>query len=417
MMSRDLGPSLAEVTSLTESCGISHPVPLADIDLLEPPSGLIGAPLAHAHDDARSEASEALEIVLEYGLARFPLPNQADITQMVVEAAALADSSLLGYVQSRTGEPGQMLTSVAGMSPFNSSPRNDPNGFNIRAAVTQGALTLANVERRSRRIRQLCELVSRSFDTTVTATAMSGEFHDVAAAAPRRRLVIALQGDLEVSETKLGTSVIAGSQMRIVDELASVRTLPGDFGLVIDIPVPTRDFLIAVAIRKAGYFPRLRGDMPFEIDRPVTGHGLDGQTDVANILNQQAAQLFDDMTMTQAVSWWRGNALPVVRPQPWIVDLPADPSRWPRVSFRGALPAGFQALKHAPPGFIRLAAASHWFDCPDHLGQLMETLVRGDTLYIDPDGSSDCPNGDPYCVHRSVEALALLGLVDLTIEG
>ncbi|MCO5311841.1 MAG: hypothetical protein M9952_02770 [Microthrixaceae bacterium] len=200
----------------------------------------------------------------------------------------------------------------------------------------------------------------------------------------------------------------------IFDELRELSTERGAFVLVIEAPLPTERYARSILSSMASHAPRLRGDVPGEPFAPAVTYGDDRPTDVLRLIVDQVGQLMDAGLGDHVVASWRSRAQPTLGPAPWLRLLPDDYAAWEGWRITGRIPAGFSELGPEDAGHLQLAAAGHRFRVEAHAVPVLVALLEGEPL---PLGlfASNCPNGDPWCAHRAVEQLGMLGLVDARI--
>lgn len=173
----------------------------------------------------------------------------------------------------------------------------------------------------------------------------------------------------------------------------------------------TRDDAIALAIRKAGHWPVLRADLPYDLELPVTTYGSENPVDPVALLLNATHLLERDGTLENARAWTRAMIRPVPRPAP--VLPPSRLEQWVGRTVRGRFPGGIGELDFHEPGRTLLVFSGCVVAVEDHVRDGIVASLTSDTDVDIVKAGAHCPKHDPLCAVRAVDVLHSLGVVDL----
>jgi hypothetical protein len=337
-----------------------------------------------------------------------PLPGPDEVARIIETAARHGDPGLQLYVP---GEAGMLLAAQPAAFAPHQLPWRPPNDLTIYRQVAEvgGSLCLTTAERWHQGIGALAELAATATATCATTMFISGRFPHVRDAGPAYRLVVALEGDVTIVDSEGGRVLHPGCTYGS-GEISEIRTEPGEYALVLEIPEVSPGWVQAVLRRKAGFDPRMRADLPYHPRDEIQGYSLEQPTELVQYLNELSDGLFQPDTMAQIELLWRALTPPVA-----VVD----PS-WTLPHVRA--PVSDQVARlNCPGGFVRFGTDTHgvgeWcaagqvFEIPRHLEPLLVALLNTrEGVPVDAIELT-CPEGDPECVARSIRELATYGLI------
>lgn len=303
------------------------------------------------------------------------------------------------------------------------APGSDSSGDPQRedAAFGHGGLVLRSASRFSEELARWCDaamlIVGAPFEVclvrgsvSVSAEGLSGGNHFV---------VMPIGGGSRLRGVVDGTPVGNDAPRLQVDvgEVAVVQRFDGievDDGAVVVMLVgkrTTMDDAITFAIRKAGHWPVLRADLPYDLERPVTTYGSVEPVDPVELLLDATKSLERDDSLENARAWTRAMIRSVPRPSP--LSPPSRPEHWVGRTVRGRFPGGIGQLDFREPGRTLLVFSGCAVAVDDHVRDgLVADLAIGADFDIAKAGDA-CPMHDPYCLARAADVLYSLGVVDL----
>lgn len=289
----------------------------------------------------------------------------------------------------------------------------------LRDARAAGGMLLTNADAFVRELADLCDDVSQTSYARVDATVAWGFIPPGASlfdrsceylVMPRGAAVVVGQASpgVEASEVR----VPAGgcwkgrnpSFVRIDDDGAAV---------VIRVSTAGRADLTSYVVRRAGFYPRMRANVPRDLDGAADAYGCDGPVDPVPFMLTQIRDVLGPDALYEAAESWRGSLGPADRPVEFVFD---DPATWPPESIvRGHLPGGAVGIgSDIEQGAHRLLAGGVVIDVHDHLVPALEMIVDQESRSLE-DLRTDCPAHDPHCHARLVRLLMFARLASVRL--
>lgn len=390
------------------SCtGIERLGPLPDI-ALPPLEQLSGESILDAFEQRRRGAAGQLERIRHSIRCLQPqLPGEDEIVRIIETAALRGDPGLQVYLR---GAGGMLLAAQPPTIAPHSLPWRPPNDLTVyrRSVDEGGSWCLTTAERWHQSFGALAELAATAAATCATTMLISGSFPHVREGAAAHRLVVALESEVTIVDADGGRVLDPGSAHG-AGHISEIRTDPGRYALVVEIPEISSEWIRSVFKRKAGFNPRMRADLPYRPRGRIRGYSLEHPTELVQLLNGLAGDVVTSETMMQAELLWRALTPPVAVVDPsWMFPHPGVPisDRIVRLN----CPGGFVRFG-TDPSEGEWCAAGQVFAVPSHLERLLVELL-GEPEGV-PFGSLelDCPEGDSDCLIRSLRELAAYGLV------
>lgn len=395
---------------MTSCDGVDNVVLLDSFRTLHPVDAPAFARLEPLYCDALDAARSRVAWSRRRDATAVPKPLTTDSARTAVGIAAATDQAV-AYVPTET--PGQLAEHAAPGRPapwMAGGPRADL--IAQRDAALLGGSVARGASRWTTSLADVGDDLALAHGAQVELLVLSGTLPagNSLVVGATGMAVAAIDGTVEVIGPDGIDRVEAGQGCR-ADINSSVRTTAGGHALIAVLGEPTNGHLWSFAAHKAGHRPLVRADLPYDLSQPAAIYGSDEPVLVGPLLREEAAAVLTDATAVEAMAAWRATLRPLDRPRPDLIDLPFDHQDWPPLVLTGHLPGGVTQLGPPEDDRVWLAAGGHAFRTHVHLAPLFEAMVIGEPVSLDKVGV-DCPNRDAHCVHRALEQLLWLGLVE-----
>jgi len=328
---------------------------------------------------------------------------------MVVEAASRQDQGLLFHTP---GESDELRASI-------------PYPQRFRNAFAAGAMVLEGAELRSQSIASLCDELTLAHEAVV-ATAIVGR-GDVAPGTPLtettdRLVVVALGGPLDIAAGDLHqvgisrTLTLAADHAVLVNSVHSIAVPDRSRFLALPVGVCDQRAFWLFASQKAGFWPRLRCNFPYDYRSQLIRYGETAPVrPMDSVLNDLASLLGSELVEEVKCRW---GVMLESRKRPELSDLLSvisEPQRTAGLMIRGNLVGSVAQPIDQPADsdFFALAVAGRILILHRHLLDLIGVISYGSSKRLD-DLHVECPTGDPLCTVRFIESLSSLNLVRLS---
>lgn len=368
---------------------------LTSLDL--PRSGAPNFPeLARLHDLARDTARQRLRWLEDETIAvAGALPSSQELATILHHATSAQDQHLTVY-RAEHGEPEPDRPDNAARGAISNQTSTAPTP---PSASSSDGMALVRASRFSTPIADLCDDVALVIGAPVSAAITWGTVPADSPLLTEFNFLARLNPDDLDAPRSVGTNGLES---------------PKDGALlVLHGHMPTLDDIWNTSLQKATHWPRLRADLPYDLDRSVEAYGLDEPGDPVTLLVEQFSQLFSEETVDDALAALRAQVRPVARPQPRTDSLPNDLTAWRATQVRGRFPGGIGRLDSSPDDGNWLVFADCAVRMDDHHLDIITALLRGTPANVS-DLAEACPQGDPFCAARVVEALFPLGVIALS---
>ena len=389
---------------LLDSFRILHPVSATGFDRLE-------SVYLRVLDDARARHQWSRHV----GAARASIISSTEAHAAIAEA--VATDRLVAYLP--TDAPGEFAEYGAPQRPATwipGGPRADLAA--LRGAALMGGLVARGCGRHSSTLARLGDDLALAHGAQIELLVVRGTLPPGSSlvAGATSLVIVALDGPVEIScPDGVARTVTEGYGCRVgVD--ASLSAAAGTHSLVAVLAEPTNAFVWSFAAHKAGNHPLARTDIPYDLTEPVAIYGLEDPVLLGPVIREVIGGILTDETAGEAMAAWRASLRPLDRPRPDLAGLPPDVEDWPQLVLTGHFPGGVTQLGEPDGERAWLAAGGYAFRTHAHLVPLFEALLTGLPVAL-ADLAGACTNGDELCVHRAIDNLLWVGLVDVAPVG
>ncbi len=342
------------------------------------------------------------------------LPSEAELRAVLTVASNAGDQGALTYLVEGDGSEFVEHRMLGPALPWTASSDAAPTAQRCLIAGCEGGLVLLRATRFSTVLADLCDDVALAMGAHTSVVIISGGMPagSTALGSANHFTVFPVAGSFDVAmdDATAPVTVAPGSALTVTS-LVHLSSDADGLAVVIAVTKPTNDDVLLFSARKGGHWPRLRGDVPFDLHAPASAYGEDHPVDPTDHLLAEIGALHADGTAAEAFVWTRGVLRPAPRPNPPRSAYPRDLKSWTRCSVRGRFPGGLSNLG-ADGGGWWLVAAGCAVHTSDHLIDIFPRLLDGRPVTVSS-LVTDCPAGDPMSAARAVERLFSLGLVSI----
>lgn len=387
-------------------------VGLNSVDVVQPESAGIEV-LVEAVARQRSVALERVPWVSS-GLHAVPKGaiDPVDGGAILEIALSASDSELETFLDDGDGRP---------VAETPSSGRTEDSA-RIRTAAARGGVVLGSASRFSDDLARLCDLTALALGAPVSACLVSGHVPGSAAALRNGNHFVVFPldasaqvfGALDVVDPTDATTQVAEvglCEAQVTHSIDEIQTPVGSSTLVLVGRRTTVDDAVAFAVRKAGHWPLLRADLPYDLDAPALTYSSRIPVDPVELLLDSVAAIEQDRTLEQACAWTR--ALVRAAPRPTVSSWPTSVENWLGRTVRGRFPGGIGALDFNEDGRSLLVFSGCVVGVAHHVRDGILTDLVGPKPLEVVLSSGRCDVGDPLCDARAVDVLGSLGVVEL----
>lgn len=257
----------------------------------------------------------------------------------------------------------------------------------VRLAAARGGLVMDRVERRHPHLADLVDDLTAVLAAPVRLVLASGRVPRGSATfdGANRALVLAVGADARVEHGGPAgglTHVPTGHFVDVAQPLGAAAD-PGGVVLVAAIRMPVLADCWRYAARTAGFWPRLRADLPVDPWEPAAVYGLPEPVDVREVLRAEFTALAGEHPAEEALAYWRATLTPAPRP------VALEPRVTGGTEVVGRIPGGAALLRASLQEATRLAALAGWVVAvgDDEVDDLV-ALVAGAAVRVraGPDG-------------------------------
>lgn len=377
--------------------------------------------IARAQEVARRAAAERLEveIVTSDAIIDVPrwvlLPSVGDVDRAFDWAASTASPDLR-----LTGEPDGSSAPLEFRLPWRTVVQSTsdipvPN-FGAIYSDSVAATTLTHAERLFPELADFMDDLACAQRCAVEATLVRGHLVSV----PRTRmsgctvLVLPLGGPIRVNGQGTLTTTLVQGQMAVAHGSFGLETDgPGVAAMLIECQQMGMADVLARVANKARYWPRLRGDVPYDPRQPAQVYGLEQPSALVPLVAEELAKLLDERTFLEATAWWEANLTPVLRARSQVARLLVAPTG--DLEARGRFVGGIGFLAK-DSGVYTLAAGSALFLVHESALALVERLASNEWFAmreLQAAFGSVTPEPDLQEQQQLLRSLLALGLADL----
>lgn len=302
-----------------------RPGVLGEIQVVRPASFEGFAVLDDALEVLRAASSERTRWLVDgAGTGNGPAVAADEVREVFDRALATWPDSLVVH----RPVPGSNEELSAALALNRSLPPSEPSipvadGLALTEALAGGGVVLRRAERHGAGLTQLANDLTTRFEAHVQLLIASGRVprgSDLLSMG-NRLVVVAVEGDARVEVVASdGTEVrdVPAGTWRDVANATGAATDPGGVMLLASLRMPTVADCWRYAVRKAGFWPRFRADLPIDVGAPSPLYGFDDRVDVRTVLRSELSKLIDDDTAHEAMAFWRATLCPV--PLPPVVE-------------------------------------------------------------------------------------------------
>lgn len=353
--------------------------------LLEPasivvPGKAVGCPeIDLARAGARAAAAATVSWALEPGTC--PVTVDLALSSAQELRARLMDAAY-------AGQPGVRALQVSGAEIDEVIPARSwtigaittmvPDPLTIANAERFGGLIMDNAERLDPTLADLADLVATALDAHVRISVVTGRASVTALGDGywEDPAVLSIGGSVVV-ECDEGEFEVADGEAVRLRGLRAVRADPGVVVALIGIREPLLADFWGSVIHVAGFWPRLRMDLPRDPEDLTDVYGEDRPTaSVALALDTLRERLLIEPVAEQCLAWWRANILPASRP--------GRSSTAPPSHIRPLLPGGVGFVADLAGERSPRGAAGGWvFELGDVSAGFVAGLVAGGKVHLE----------------------------------
>lgn len=190
-----------------------------------------------------------------------------------------------------------------------------PDQRAARAAIRGGGLARTHVERRVQAIADVVDDLSTSLCAPVSAVVVSGRVPRGSSLLQEcnRVVVLALSGSARVehlSSDGVHMTEIAEGEWCDVPAPTGAATDPAGSMVILTVRMMEVADAWRTAGHKAGFWPRLRADLPLDPAESASLYGESTPRDLRSLLREELSKLVDDGTAGDALAAWRMNLVP-----------------------------------------------------------------------------------------------------------
>lgn len=377
--------------------GFGPIVSLRAEDLIQPPDP--SSPLGMAVTARLTDVAERLRWLDETDPVN-PAGLGAELTENLLNQALSADDQFLDA----------QLDDAEGPPEGNSGSSR----FKAALALKAGGLTIAAPGRFSTSVARLSDDVALHFNATVEPVLAAGTISVSRSrlSDSHQLLVIALRKGVQILDGSPSDITVPEGEWALIEVPSVLEVEVGGLALIIGITMPTRADFWSALLRKAGYWPRVRADLPYDIEIPATVYGESAAVDLKRLLLEQFADLQSTETLGESLASVWARCRPSPRPFPDLELLPDSPARWVHRTVRGCFPGGVGTISTKQPETTCWTAAGCAVFTADHLIPFIAALVEGNAVNV-AGFQHSCPTGDSDCIGHALDALYPLGFIEI----
>ncbi|MBK7021736.1 MAG: hypothetical protein IPH38_19640 [Candidatus Microthrix sp.] len=255
-----------------------------------------------------------------------------------------------------------------------------PDSLTLNSAIQSGGLVVQNAERRHPVLADIADVISTALSAQVRISLVTGEvpIESFGDGFWLRPAVIAVGAPAELQLHDGGAIILGDGTGRRVADPSHIKIGPGGVAVAIGIREPMLHDLWTTMQQAAGFWPRLRLDLPLDPQLKSGVYGFESATSAVEVVRSTVrSNLLGEEGALNAASWWRANLLPAPRP-------PVDPHNSLPTSVVGCFPGGLGFVRRSGEGITGLmGAAGGWiFPVPAGHTELLTDLVSGENIVV-----------------------------------